>query len=362
MRHSGEARTVTEPTISAIVIAQHDESGRLRRMTDRLETGGVRVTMVDELDEARALVARSEALNPPVVFVHVADAGADIEELTLQMARLRGIREALAGIEPVVVTTDAGANMILACFRAGAGDVVDLGLEGTTQVRQVVARVGARQAERLNKQAQLGSLRAMVEELLRDLVRTERRAIDVEEKLARRERRTTGELVATVDQNPDRQAVVVIVEDDLEVADLLVDQLEHVGVSTYAYSSGEEAVREVESLVAGGTWFDLALIDMRLPGIDGIETIRRLRAARPMLWAFLMTGYSDPQTAATAADLGVVGFVRKPFDDIQQLVVRIRDLARESMQRAREQLYLRRIKERHERVLLQYRMLAADME
>src|SRR5262245_11322556 len=116
MRHSGEARTVTEPAISAIVIAQHDASGRLRRMIDRLETGGVRVRMVDELDEARALVGRSEALNPPVVFVHVADASGDIEELTLQMARLRGIREALAGIEPVVVTADAGANMILACF------------------------------------------------------------------------------------------------------------------------------------------------------------------------------------------------------------------------------------------------------
>ena len=353
---------MTEPSIAAVVIAQADPSGRLRRMIDRLETGGVAVTTVDELDEARALVGRFDALNPPVVFVHIPEANVDLEELTLHMARLRMMREALPGIEPVVVTNEAGAGMVLACFRAGAGDVVDLALEGTTQVRQVVARVGARQAEKLNKQAQLGSLRAMVEELLRDLVRTERRVIDVEEKLARRERRTTGELVATVDKNPDRQPTVVIVEDDLEVADLLVEQLEAVGVSTYAYSSGEEAVREVEGLVAEGTWFDLALIDMRLPGIDGIETIRRLRAARPMLWAFLMTGFSDPQTAATAADLGVVGFVRKPFDDIRQLVTRIRDLARESMQRAREQVYLRRIKERHERVLLQYRKLAADME
>jgi two-component system response regulator FixJ len=101
---------------------------------------------------------------------------------------------------------------------------------------------------------------------------------------------------------------------------------------------------------------------MRLPGIDGIETIRRLRAVRPGLSGFLMTGHNDPQTAATAADIGVVGFVKKPFDDVLQLCGRVRMLAHEAMQRSREQLYLRRIKERHERVLMQYRKLAAEME
>jgi CheY-like chemotaxis protein len=351
-----------EATISAIVIAPNGASGPLRGMMDRLASAGVGVSLVDELDDAQALVAVADPNAPPVVFVHIPEASMDLEELTMSMARLRMVRDGLPGVEPVVVTAHAGANMVLACFRAGAGDIIDLGLEGTTQVRQVVARVGTRQAEKLGAAAQAASLRAMVEEMLRDLIRTERRSIDLEEKLARRERRSTGEILATADSNPNRQATVVIVEDDRDVSDLLVEELERVGVSTYAYLSGEEAIREVEQLVAAGTWFDLALVDMRLPGIDGIETIRRLRTARPGLSGFLMTGYNDAQTAATAADLGVVGFVKKPFDDILLLVGRLRDLARESMQRSREQLYLRRIKERHERVLLQYRKLAADME
>jgi CheY-like chemotaxis protein len=234
--------------------------------------------------------------------------------------------------------------------------------EGTTQARQVVARVGGRQAIRAGDGATAAALREMVEELLRDLVRTERRSIDLEERLARRARHSTGEMVASADSNPDRRPTVVIVEDDREVADVLVHELELAGVSTFAFLTGEAAVLEVGRLIQGGTWFDLALVDMRLPGIDGIETIRRLRGARPGLSGFLMTGFNDPSTAATAADIGVVGFVRKPFDDLAQLVTRVRALAFESMQRHREQLYLRRIKERHERVLLQYRKLAAETD
>jgi DNA-binding NtrC family response regulator len=347
--------------ISAIIIAQSGATGPMRSLIDRLASAGVPVSVVDDLDDARVLVGRADPIAPPVVFVHLPES-TDLEELALATSRLRAVTEALPGVEPVVVTQHAGPNMLVACFRAGAGDVIDLGLEGTTQVRQVVARVGAHQAEQLARAAQHASLRSMVEDLLRDLIRTERRSVDLEEKLARRERRSTGEIIATADSNPNRQPTVVIIEDDHDVVGLLVDELERAGVSTYAYLSGEEAIREVALLATGGTWFDLALVDMRLPGIDGIETIRRLRAVRPGLSGFLMTGHTDPQTAATAADLGVVGFVKKPFDDVPLFVARIRGLAHESMQRSREQMYLRRIKERHERVLLQYRKLAADME
>jgi CheY-like chemotaxis protein len=353
---------MADPAISAIVIAPAGTSGPLRNLMDRLAGVGVAISVVDDIDDARSLVAHADPAAPPVVFVHFPQPRGEHEELAAHVARLRAVRQALPMVEPVVVASHADTALIVACYRAGAGDVVDLGLEGTTQARQVVARVGARQAERIAQAAQLGSLRAMVEELLRDLIRTERRSIDLEEKLARRERRSTVEILASADANPNRQPTVVIVEDDHEVADLLVEQLEAANVSTYAYVTGEDAVREVTDLVAHGTSFDLALVDMRLPGIDGIETIRRLRKARPGLSGFLMTGYHDAQTAATAADLGVVGFVRKPFDDVVLLVGRVRVLAHEAMQRSREQLYLRRIKERHERVLLQYRKLAADME
>ncbi|MEZ4368239.1 MAG: response regulator [Kofleriaceae bacterium] len=202
----------------------------------------------------------------------------------------------------------------------------------------------------------------MIEEFLRDLIRTERRSLELEDQLTHRVRRATGEFLAAVDPEPSRAPTVLLVEDDREVADRLTDELEQVGVTTFAYLSGEEAIRELRVLASQQVAIDLALVDLRLPGIDGLETIRELRTASPGLPAFLMTGYDDPGSAAVAADLGVVGYVYKPFDDLPLLIERLHELAREAMQRGREQRYLREIKDRHERVLTQYRALtpAAD--
>ena len=64
--------------------------------------------------------------------------------------------------------------------------------------------------------------------------------------------------------------------------------------------------------------------------------------------------------ASRAADLGVVGFVQKPLPDVDEVVARLAQLARESLERTREQLYLARIKARHERVLARYRSLPRE--
>ena len=73
-----------------------------------------------------------------------------------------------------------------------------------------------------------------------------------------------------------------------------------------------------------------------------------------------MTAVHDADLAARAADLGVVGFVQKPLADVDEVVARLAQLARESLERTREQLYLQRIKARHERVLARYRSLPRE--
>ena len=196
----------------------------------------------------------------------------------------------------------------------------------------------------------------MIEEMLRDLIRTERRSIEAVDKLAAQARRATGEHIAISD---DRAPAVLLVEHDRDVADELADLLETAGIATYAYVTGEEAIREVGTL-STTTGLDLALIAAQLPGIDGLETIRRLRDRVPGLAAFLMTSVIEAELAAGAADLGVVGFVQKPLADLQEVVDRLAQLARESLARTREQAYLERIKERHERVLARYRSLPRE--
>src|SRR6185312_950834 len=135
--------------------------------------------------------------------------------------------------------------------------------------------------------------------------------------------------------------------------------LEGSGIATYAYVTGEEALREARTLAAT-TGLDLALVAAQLPGIDGLESVRRLRDLVPGLPAFLMTSVHDADLAADAADLGVVGFVHKPLADVDDIVGRLAQLARESLSRTREHIYLERIKERHERVLARYRSLPRE--
>jgi FixJ family two-component response regulator len=73
-----------------------------------------------------------------------------------------------------------------------------------------------------------------------------------------------------------------------------------------------------------------------------------------------MTSVHDGDLAAHAADLGVVGFVQKPLADLDDIVARLAQLARDSLHRTREHAYLQRIKERHERVLARYRALPRE--
>lgn len=109
---------------------------------------------------------------------------------------------------------------------------------------------------------------------MRELIRTERQKIDVEEKLAA----PKGERAGTA-----RSPVVLLVEDDRVVANRLTLSLEEKGITTFVFFSGEEAVHEAIAMDSTAPGFDLALVDVSLPGMDGLETISQLRAAVPGL-------------------------------------------------------------------------------
>jgi DNA-binding response OmpR family regulator len=154
---------------------------------------------------------------------------------------------------------------------------------------------------------------------------------------------------------------VLLIEHERAIADELADQLEAAGVATFAYITGEEALREAEAL-AHSTGLDLAVVAAQLPGIDGLETVRRLRARIQGLPAFLMTSAHDRERdlGDRAEELGIVGLVRKPLTDLRDVVDRLSRLARDSLHHTREHVYLQRIKERHERVLARYRSLPRE--
>lgn len=335
---------------AAILIAPVGVSGPLRGLMDRLSSVGVFVTIVEDLATAAELSASHE--QPPAILVDLRDVAAgEVEDVRRAVLTVKRTITAIPACLPVVVTSDASSPLVVACVRAGAGDIIDLQLEGTATARAVVQRICQRQSEVVQERATISSQRAMIEDLLRDLIRTERRTIDAEEALAAQTRGS--------DAADSRAAAILLVEHDRTVANKLVDLLEEAGITTYAYVTGEEAIRDSRGL-AETTGIDLALIAAQLPGVDGLETMNQLRERVEHLPAFLMTSVHDADLAAHAADLGVVGFVQKPLTNVSELVERLVALAQESLQRSREALYLQRIKERHERVLARYRSLPRE--
>jgi len=335
---------------SAIAIAPRGATGPLQALVDRLTRSGIEVAVVDDIGSAAEIV-RETPDAPPCLLLDLRDlaAGSDVEDVRAATGAILRLTEAIPRIAPVAITGAADAALIVACMRAGAGDVIDLQLEGTAHARAVVERTCARQAARVADAREAYQLRVMIEELFRDLIRTERRALDLE-------RASSGEIALPAET---RGPAILLVDSDRVVADELAERLEQAGVTTYSFSSGEQALREVDDTI-GPHMFDLALVAAELPGVDGLATIRELRARRADVPAFLVAAAHDGELAAGAADLGVVGFVVKPLPDLSEVVARLAQLAHDALGRERERFYLQRIKARHERVLARYRSLPRE--
>lgn len=91
--------------------------------------------------------------------------------------------------------------------------------------------------------------------------------------------------------------------------------------------SGREGLRRALS-----EHFDLVMADLRMPDLDGMELVRRLRSKRPQTAVIILTGYGSVPSAVEAAKLGVSDYIEKPFtpDEITQAVDRALTAAAES--------------------------------
>jgi nitrogen regulation protein NR(I) len=91
-------------------------------------------------------------------------------------------------------------------------------------------------------------------------------------------------------------------------------------------SSGEEGIKVIPKFKP-----DLVLMDVRMGGMNGLETLRKIRAANPKLLVILMTAYGTTQTAIEAMKLGAYDYLLKPFD-----AVKIKELIGNALKAARD--------------------------
>jgi two-component system nitrogen regulation response regulator NtrX len=101
---------------------------------------------------------------------------------------------------------------------------------------------------------------------------------------------------------------ILIVDDEPGIRQSLKGVFEDEGFTTDAVSSGEECLRKIEH----GS-YDLVLLDIWLPGIDGLDTLRRLREKSPQTHVIMISGHATIATAVSATKLGAYDFIEKPL-------------------------------------------------
>lgn len=102
---------------------------------------------------------------------------------------------------------------------------------------------------------------------------------------------------------------ILVVDDEVEICDLLQSFLAQEGYHVFTATNGVEAIS-----LGKQNELDLALLDIKMPGMDGIEVFRKLKEVRKDMGVIILTGYGTLGTAKEAMRLGAYDYLTKPFD------------------------------------------------
>src|SRR5207344_2861803 len=107
-----------------------------------------------------------------------------------------------------------------------------------------------------------------------------------------------------------KHPVVAIADDDLSFANYLKTFLASRGYDSRIYGHGEELL----AVARNGDVPDVVLLDVMMPGMDGLATLKNLKAAHPDLQVIMLSGRENAPTIVEALNLGAVNYVVKPDD------------------------------------------------
>ena len=115
------------------------------------------------------------------------------------------------------------------------------------------------------------------------------------------------------------ETVVFVVDDDEAMRDLLDFLLSSTGLAVRTFELADTLLAALPDGRCG-----CVVSDVRMPGLDGIELLKRIKEARPSLPVVMITGHGDVPLAVEAMKLGAADFVEKPFDD-ERLIAAVQE-------------------------------------
>lgn len=137
-------------------------------------------------------------------------------------------------------------------------------------------------------------------------------------------------------------ARILLVDDEQDFVEILSMRLEEAGENVTAAYNGQECLDKLETQE-----FDVVILDIKMPGMDGIQTLRKIKILYPLVEVILLTGHGTTETAVEGMKLGAYDYLLKPadFEDLTTKLEGARKRKEEQEERIRKaeaRLLLRR--------------------
>lgn len=100
---------------------------------------------------------------------------------------------------------------------------------------------------------------------------------------------------------------VLVVDDERDFLETIVKRLQRREIDAAGVESGKEALEILEN-----QHFDVVILDVRMPGMDGIETLKEMKKKRPLMEVIMLTGHASVESGMQGMQLGAFDYVMKP--------------------------------------------------
>lgn len=112
---------------------------------------------------------------------------------------------------------------------------------------------------------------------------------------------------------------VLFVDDEADFLETIIKRMQKRGLAAFGVSNGEDALAWLRQQSA-----DIVVLDVRMAGMDGIQTLRAIKAAHPLVEVIMLTGHASLEIAKEGMQLGAFDYLMKPID-LDELLYKMED-------------------------------------
>ena len=112
---------------------------------------------------------------------------------------------------------------------------------------------------------------------------------------------------------------VLFVDDEVDFLETLLKRMKKRQLNVFGVNSGEDALAYLKDHAV-----DVVVMDVRMPGMDGIETLRKIKKANPLLEVIMLTGHACLEIAREGIEVGAFDYLMKPIN-IDELLYKLQD-------------------------------------